>query len=51
MFYKMEKKSVILIKNSALKFTIKNIENTILDNALDLQINLPHGCKSGAWVL
>ena len=44
----MEKKSVILIKNSALKFTIKNIENTILDNALDSQINLPHGCKSGA---
>ena len=48
MFYKMEKKSVILIKNSALKFTIQNIENTILDNALDSQINLPHGCKSGA---
>ena len=48
MLYKMEKKSVIFIKNSALKFTIKNIENTILDNALDSQINLPHGCKSGA---
>ena len=45
---KWKKKSVILIKNSTLKFTIKNIENTILDNALDSQINLPHGCKSGA---
>ena len=48
MFNKMEKKTVILIKNSALKFTLKNIENTNLDNALDSQINLPHGCKSGA---
>ena len=48
MFYKNGKKISNLIKNSALKFTAKSIENTILDNALDSQINLPHGCKSGA---
>ena len=43
----MEKKSVISIKKSSFKFIAKS-NTTLLDAALKENINLPHGCKSGA---
>ncbi len=44
----MEKKPSILIKKSLLGFTVENTKTTILDGAIDANIILPHGCKSGA---
>ena len=44
----MENKKLILIKNTPLKFSVENDVTTLLDAALNSNINLPHGCKSGA---
>ena len=44
----MENKKLILIKNTPLKFSVENDATTLLDAALNSNINLPHGCKSGA---
>ena len=43
----MEKKSVISIKKSSFTFEAES-NLTLLDAALKENINLPHGCKSGA---
>ena len=43
----MEKKSVITIKKSSFSFMAER-NTTLLDAALKENINLPHGCKSGA---
>ena len=48
MFYKMEKKYLISIKDSNIKFNAKNNNYSILDSAIASNIILPHGCKSGA---
>ena len=43
----MEKK-LIRIKNTELNFSIKNEKQSILDTAINENIILPYGCKSGA---
>ena len=44
----MEKKSIISIKDTLLKFIVADYKTTLLDAALNSNISLPHGCKSGA---
>ena len=44
----MEEKKLISIKNTELKFSIQNDKQSILDTAINENILLPYGCKSGA---
>ena len=43
----MEKNKVISIKNSKVSFKVTDNFKSILDNAIDQDISLPYGCKSG----
>ena len=43
----MEKKSIISIKNTSIRFIAEDDTITLLDAALNSNVNLPHGCKSG----
>ena len=43
----MEKNKVISIKNSKVNFKVTDNFKSILDNAIDQDISLPYGCKSG----
>ena len=44
----MEKNKLVSIRNSAISFRIVENFKSILDNAINQNISLPYGCKSGA---